>query len=106
MRLAEALNEQGLPTSQNGVAKLLEMSHTSVRRWYHGEGLPELDTCRRLAIKGRVTVDWLITARKPKYPICADPVLSKILELCIDLDPQGRQQIVTAAKRLSSNKFQ
>lgn len=99
MRLAEALKEQGRATSQHGVAMLLGMSQGSVSRWYHGEGLPQLATCRRLAVLGRVSVDWLITARKPKYQISEDPLLSRILEICIDLDDQGRRSVLRAAHR-------
>lgn len=103
-RLVEAFQEQGLRTSQRAVARMLDMSQGSVNRWYHGESLPELYTCRRLAIKGKVTVDWLITARKPKYPISADPVLSRIMEICIELDGPGRDQMLKLARREKAQK--
>lgn len=96
----EAFEAKGLPESQNGVAKLLGRSHSSVARWYHGEGLPELATCRKLAVKGGVSVDWLLTGRKPKYPISADPMLSRIMEVCIDLDQSGRAEVLRFARRL------
>lgn len=99
-RLVEALGEQGLPTTQIGVARLLGMSQGSTSGWYHGDTLPrEIDTYRKLALKGRVTVDWLITGRQPKYPISKDPVLSKIVEICIALDEGSRAEILKAARR-------
>lgn len=98
-RAVEALREQGLPTSQNGVAKLLDITHGTVWPWYHGESLPRLDTCRRLAIKGRVSVDWLITGREPKYPISKDPVLAKIMEICISLPDESRAVVLKAARK-------
>lgn len=97
-RLVEALKERGEPTSQNAVAALLGMSHGSVWRWYHGDGLPTLDTCRDLAIKGGVSLDWLITGRKPKYPISKDPVLTKILQTCEDLQGPARGRILRIAR--------
>lgn len=53
-RLKEALDDIGWPTSQNGLAKKLGMSQGSVRRWYTGEGWPEMDTLRFLAKKNRL----------------------------------------------------
>lgn len=98
-RLTEALREQGLPTSQIGVGRLVGVTHGTTWLWYHGETLPELDTCRRLALKGRVTVDWLITGREPKYPISSDPVLAKIMEISITLGPSGREAVLKTARR-------
>jgi transcriptional regulator with XRE-family HTH domain len=103
-RLLEALKEQGLPTSQRGIARMLGMSQGSIGRWYHGESLPQLATARRLAIKGKVTVDWLITGRKPKYPISADPTLNRIMEICIDLDLPGREAVLRVARREKAQK--
>jgi hypothetical protein len=105
-RLIEAFREQGLPTTQNGVAALLDMSHASVWGWYHGESQPELDTSRRLAIKGKVCVDWLLTGRKPKYPISSDAMLNKIIETCIDLDQGGREAVLRVARREKAQKEQ
>lgn len=98
-RLTDAFTTQKLPITQSGVARLLGMSQGSVERWYHGDGLPELKNCRTLALKGKVCVDWLITARKPKYPISKDPVLSKILEGCETLDEEGRKRILQAVRK-------
>lgn len=98
-RLVESLREQRLPTTQIGVAALLDMSQGSVWDWYHGETHPELDTCRKLAMKGKVCVDWLLTGREPKYPISADPVLSKIMETCIALGDDGRANVLKAARK-------
>lgn len=100
----EAFKAQGLPTTQNGVAKVLKKPHRTVWDWYHGQGEPDLAMCRVIAVKGRVTVDWLITGREPKYPISGDPVLSKILEACIELDDQARKEALRVVKRLLAEK--
>lgn len=97
-RLVEAMREQELPTSQNGIAVMLGMSQGSVGRWYHGEGLPEMTTCRDLALRGEVSVDWLLTGRKPKYPLSKDPLMREIFDLCEDLDESGRQIVIRAAR--------
>jgi hypothetical protein len=97
-RLTEAWSEQELPTTQNGVATKLKMSQGSVGRWYHDEGLPELETCIDIAERGRVCVDWLITGRAPKYPISRDPVIREIFEICDALDETGRTAVLRAAR--------
>lgn len=97
-RLTDAWSEQDLPTSQNGVATKLKMSQGSVGRWFHGEGLPELETCIDIAGRGRVCVEWLITGTLPKYPISRDPVLREIFEICESLDDSGRAMVLRTAK--------
>lgn len=97
-RLIDAWSEQDLPTSQNGVATKLKMSQGSVGRWFHGEGLPELETCIDIAGRGRVCVEWLITGNLPKYPISRDAVLREIFETCVSLDDAGRAIVLRAAK--------
>jgi transcriptional regulator with XRE-family HTH domain len=97
-RLAEAWAEQDLPVSQNGIATKMNMSQGSVARWYHGEGLPELDTAIKLAERGRVCVDWLLTGRLPKYPISRDPVLREIFEICLQLEEPGRTAVLRTAR--------
>lgn len=97
-RLTEAWSEQGLPISQNGVATKLKMSQGSVGRWFHDEGLPELETCIDIAERGRVCVDWLLTGRAPKYPISKDPVLRELLETCEALHQDGRLRVLRASK--------
>lgn len=97
-RLTEAFAEQGLPTTQNGIATLLDMSQGSVGRWFHGEGSPELDTARDLARRGRVCIDWLLDAVKPKYPISRDPVLRELFAVCEDLQHEGRDRVLRVAR--------
>lgn len=96
--MAQSWAEQDLPTSQNGVAQKMKMSQGSVGRWFHGEGLPELETCIELAERGRVCVDWLITGRLPKYPISKDPILREIVETCQTLDEAGRTAVLRTAR--------
>lgn len=99
LRLEEALKEQGRPVGQRAIARQLGMSQGSVQRWYHGDGYPELPTCRKLAGWGKVTVDWLITSRPPKYPISKNPTLSKILEGAESLDDEARKRILQAVRQ-------
>lgn len=97
-RLTDAWSEQELPISQNGIAQKLKMSQGSVARWFHGEGLPELETCIELAERGKVCVDWLITGRAPKYPISRDPLIREIFEICESLDDNGRTAVLRMAR--------
>lgn len=97
-RLTEAWTEQDLPVSQNGIATKMNMSQGSVGRWFHGEGLPELETAIDLAQRGKVCVDWLLTGRLPKYPISRDPAIREIFEICLQLDETGRTTVLRAAR--------
>lgn len=98
-RLTEAFKERGLPITQRGVARLVGKKQASAWEWYHGISLPELTTCREIAVKGGVCVDWLITGRLPKYPISKDPLLSKILEGYLSLNEEGRKRILQAVRK-------
>jgi hypothetical protein len=96
-RLTEAWSKRGLPTSQNGVAMELGMSQGSTRRWYTGEGLPEIDKLRTLAVKGGVTVDWLLLETLPRSPIGEKTLLGQFLKVWDQLDETGQGHIFRAA---------
>lgn len=96
-RLIEAWASKGLPTSQNGIASKLDMSQGSTRRWYTGEGYPEIEILRKLASLGGVTIDWLLDERLPKSPIGKQTTLGKFLALWEQLDEAGQERIHRAA---------
>jgi hypothetical protein len=97
-RLDEALGDRWAPLNPNSLATRLGMSQGSVHRWYRGFGLPELTTALELAKEGGVCVDWLLNAVKPKHPISKDPLLRELFEICEDLQEDGRQAVLRAAK--------
>lgn len=99
-RLEEALGDHPAyrPLNANSLSKKLGMSQGSVYRWYIGDGKPELDTALKLAKDGGVSVDWLLNNIRPKYPIAKDPALRELLELCEQLDAEGRDRILRAAR--------
>lgn len=74
------------------------MSQGSVYRWYDGTGFPELDKALRLAKDGGVCVDWLLNNVKPKHPISKDPILKELLEICEEMDAEGRERVLRAAR--------
>jgi transcriptional regulator with XRE-family HTH domain len=96
-RLTEAWGAKGLPVSQNGIAMKLSMSQGSTRRWYTGEGYPEIDVLRALAKEGGVTIDWLLDERLPKSPIGKQTTLGMFLALWEQLDEAGKERIHRAA---------
>lgn len=96
-RMTEAWAKRGLPTSQNGVATELGMSQGSTRRWYMGEGFPEIDKLRIIAAKGDVTVDWLLMATLPRSPIGDKTLLGQFLKVWDQLDEAGQGHIYRAA---------
>jgi len=93
-RMTEAWGERRLPTTQNGVATLLDMSQGSTRRWFTGAGLPETRTIIDIADRGRVTVDWLLTGRMPKRPIPIGGELERVLMAWNELDRSGRDYVL------------
>jgi hypothetical protein len=105
-RLTEAFGEQALPTTGNAIAKKLGMSQGSVNKWQRGEGLPEADTIRELALRGRVCVEWLWTGRGPKYPNSEpDAQAAELMRRWPELDAKGREYVMQSAEMASgSNK--
>jgi transcriptional regulator with XRE-family HTH domain len=97
-RLVEAWDAQGLPSSQLGIAKVLNMSQGSVGRWARGEGVPELERVREIALRGKVSVEWLLTGRGPKQPIMIDEETGELLALWEQLQPNGRHSVRVAAQ--------
>lgn len=96
-RLVEAWGRRSLPTSQLGIANRLGMSQGSVGRWARGEGLPELDIVRTLAVDGDVCIEWLLTGRGPRKPRPMDEETEELLEVWSKLNPNGRHHVRIAA---------
>lgn len=96
-RLTEAWKPKGLATSQNGVADKLDMSQGSTRRWYTGEGYPEIDVLRRIAELGGVTIDWLLSGTLPKSPIGKTTALGRLMLAWEQLDDHGKEHVYQSA---------
>jgi hypothetical protein len=92
MRAIEAAPKSRLPTSQNGLATSLDMSQGSVRRWYTGEGYPELVTAIDLARRTGVCVEWLLTGRGDMYPHGSqrDPFYHAVFDLLTEFPEAER----------------
>lgn len=97
LRLTQAMTEKKLPTTQNGVATKLKMSQGSVRRWYTGDGLPELKTVIELAQMTGYCVEWLLTGRGPEKPN-HDPDLADLIRHWKALGNEGRMHVLRTAK--------
>lgn len=101
-RLTETWGAQGLPVSQNGVAKRLDMSQGSTRRWYTGEGLPELEKLRDIAKLGRTNIDYLLTGAPPKASVRPDSPLWRLLSIWYELDEDDQRHVLKAAEGQSA----
>jgi hypothetical protein len=97
-RLTEAWGRRSLPTTQLGIAEKLGMSQGSVGRWARGEGLPELDVVRTLALEGDVCIEWLLTGRGPRKPQPMDEETIELLEVWSKLNSNGRHHVRIAAQ--------
>lgn len=95
-RLVQCWEARNLPTTQNGIAKKLDMSQGSVRRWFAGEGFPETETLIEIARLGRVSIDWLLTGKHHASGVDKD--LDSLLELWEHLEGTAREHIVRAAR--------
>lgn len=104
-RLVQAWAKQGLPTSQNGVAnKLGDMSQGSTRRWYTGDGFPEIETLVRIARLGRCSLHWLLTGEGPEA-VAYDPDTVDLLRHWNALLPEGRAAVLRMAKMEHAGQF-
>lgn len=97
VRLAQAWKKEGLPISQNGVATTLKMSQGSTRRWFTGEGYPEIEVLRDIATLGKVTIDWLLLDTLPRSPVNKQSELGKLMMVWEELDGPGRDHVYQAA---------
>jgi hypothetical protein len=100
--LVKAWGRQGLPTSQNGVAKKLRrdgkpMSQGSAGRWYRGDGYPEIPQLIQIAQLGKCSIDWLLTNEGPESRP-NDPQTSELLRYWGNLGQDGRTAVLRAAK--------
>lgn len=97
VRLTDAWKLQGHPTSQNGVATKLGMSQGSTRRWYTGEGYPEIEVLRQIAELGKVTIDWLLNETLPRSPIGPNIPLGRLMLIWEQLDEDGKEHTYQSA---------
>ncbi len=95
-RLIQCWGARNLPTTQSGIAKRLDMSQGSVRRWYAGEGYPETETLIAIASLGRVSIDWLLTGKHHASGV--DKELDELLSIWDRLDGPAREHVVRAAR--------
>lgn len=95
-RLVQCWGARNLPTTQNGIAKKLDMSQGSVRRWFAGEGHPETETLIEIARLGRVSIDWLLTGKHHASGV--DKELDDLIEIWDQLEGPSREHIVRSAR--------
>ncbi len=109
-RLAEAWGAVGLPITQNGVAKKLPgpegqgMSQGATRRWYTGDGLPDIQTIIEIARLGRCSIHWLLTGDGPRT-VTFDPDTTDLLRHWSVLQPAARAAVLRMAKMEHAIQF-
>lgn len=103
-RLAKAWEKQGLPTSQNGVATRLNMSQGSTRRWYTGEGYPEIEQLKEIARLGKCSIHWLLTNEGPES-VNLDPDTAALLRHWAILTPEARTTVLRTARGEHAMQF-
>lgn len=104
-RLTAALTRARWPVSQNGIATKLNMSQGSVRRWYTGDGYPEIKTLMLICEKTDVTVDWLLLGRGDMRPQVRDPQFDELVEIWDLLAPKARENVLSNAKGQLAMQF-
>lgn len=103
-RMTQAWRRHGLPVSQNGVAVKLNMSQGSTRRWYTGEGYPEIPQLIEIARLGRCSIHWLLTNEGPES-LVPDPDTADLLRHWKVLEPEGRAAVLRMAKMEHAAQF-
>lgn len=96
-RLVKAWGRQGLPTSQNGIANKLDMSQGSVRRWFTGDGYPEIPQLIEIARRGKCSIHWLLTD-EGQESLNYDPDTATLLRHWAVLTPEARISLLRAAR--------
>lgn len=98
-RLVEAWGEAGLPTSQNAIAKEMGMDGNGVTgRWFRGDATPQAAQLIKLAKRGKVTVDWLLSGDPPRSRAVPGTPLYSLLT-CWDATAEtGRAHVLEAAQ--------
>lgn len=97
-RLKEALSESKLPTTQQYAAGLAGVKQPSVSDWNKPGKGPEMDTAIRLAVRLKISVEWLLTERGPKRPVPIDSTAEALWELWPHLDESEKQDILGWAR--------
>lgn len=97
-RLVQAWGDADLPTSQNGIAKAMGMrGNGTTGRWFRGDALPTLAQLVRLAKRGNVTVDWLLTGEPPRERPAQGTPLYALLVAWAGINDDGRKHVLESA---------
>lgn len=70
----------------------------STGRWYHGDGLPELETLIDLARRGKVTVDWLLTGQLPRSSFPPNSPEGRLFVAWDGTNEEGRGHVLAVAE--------
>lgn len=77
------------------LARVSGLSPNAVRKWLHGEGMPELDRAILLANKAKVSVLWLLQGIGPKRVEHRRPAAAEGVAEALDaLPPEARSEIL------------
>lgn len=97
-RLAEALRDAGLSSSQIAVAKIVGMDGNGVTgRWFRGETLPTAPQLIALAERAKVTIDWLLTGSLPRRRYPPGTSTYSLLTAWNGLDDDGQKHVMDDA---------
>lgn len=105
MRLKELRKAKHL--TQLKLAKLLEVSRTTVTMWENGASQPDNDTLLQIADILQISVDELLGAEpKKKAPITdmidATPEAQELKNVMETLSPEDRQRVLEFGRNLAS----
>lgn len=92
-RLA-AENDPGM--SNKALGRQFGVSDTSVFKWKNAQAMPNMSNACLIALRYRVTVEWLLTGRQdPSGAPSSHKELSAIIDA---LSPENLQRVLEAAK--------
>lgn len=97
-RLLEVCVDLKLPTGRgrdSALARMLNLTPNAVRKWFNGDGTPELKRAVEIARLAHVNVIWLLQGEGPKrLPAHSGTVAERVHEAIDALPPDAQSEVL------------
>lgn len=91
------LTKDNDPTLSNvELGKSLAVSSTTIFKWKNAQAMPKMANASLIALRYRVTIDWLLTGRKARSP--AKPGQEELALIIDALSPDNLERVLDSAR--------
>lgn len=104
-RLVAALRDVGLPTTQDEIAKLLDVGQSSVSKWKNNQSYPSRATAAKAAKLTHVSLPWLYFGIGKKKENADMDELAWALMAAFDRLPTDLKRELVDFAQYKANKF-